>query len=198
MSMASSPKVHVTEVHYGSFITSVFLSGCNTTITTTLPHQNHFFFFFFLNDPAPPEISPLPLHAALPIFHDRGRVRGDHRASEKGTDRRRARRLERFVPAQPCLGIVASDLHAFPRGYSADRRLHGQVFHLSVADRNEASRPRRLRRALYRSCALLLLPHRRARLAQGARRSAASGDDQRASRSPRRRRVCFARRRVVS
>src|SRR2546427_5006971 len=24
-------------------------------------------FFFFLNDPAPPEISPLPLHAALPI-----------------------------------------------------------------------------------------------------------------------------------
>src|SRR3989454_11093385 len=25
------------------------------------------FFFFFLNDPAPPEISPLPLHAALPI-----------------------------------------------------------------------------------------------------------------------------------
>src|SRR5256885_1406705 len=27
----------------------------------------HFFFFFFLNDPAPPEISPLPLHAPLPI-----------------------------------------------------------------------------------------------------------------------------------
>src|SRR2546430_13136057 len=26
-----------------------------------------FFFFFFLNDPAPPEISPLPLHDALPI-----------------------------------------------------------------------------------------------------------------------------------
>src|SRR5256886_6906913 len=25
------------------------------------------FFFFFLNDPAPPEISPLPLHAALPF-----------------------------------------------------------------------------------------------------------------------------------
>src|SRR3989449_4501299 len=85
--------------------------------------MHHFFFFFFLNDPAPPEISPLPLHAALPIFHDRGRVRGDHRASAKGTDRRRARRLERFVPAQPRLGIVASDLHAFPRGYSADRRL---------------------------------------------------------------------------
>src|ERR1022692_385761 len=27
------------------------------------------FFFFFFNDPAPPEISPLPLHAALPISH---------------------------------------------------------------------------------------------------------------------------------
>src|SRR2546430_15973175 len=26
-----------------------------------------FFFFFFLNDPPPTEISPLPLHAALPI-----------------------------------------------------------------------------------------------------------------------------------
>src|SRR5258708_6241964 len=25
------------------------------------------FIFFFLNDPAPPEISPLPLHDALPI-----------------------------------------------------------------------------------------------------------------------------------
>src|SRR3989454_7106941 len=29
------------------------------------------FFFFFLNDPAPPESSPLPLHAALPISSDR-------------------------------------------------------------------------------------------------------------------------------
>src|SRR5256885_5180350 len=27
-----------------------------------------FFFFFFFNDPAPPEISPLPLHDALPIL----------------------------------------------------------------------------------------------------------------------------------
>ena len=27
-----------------------------------------FFFFFFLNDPAPPEISPLPLPDALPIY----------------------------------------------------------------------------------------------------------------------------------
>src|SRR2546430_17573989 len=27
----------------------------------------HMFFFFFLNDPAPTEISPFPLHDALPI-----------------------------------------------------------------------------------------------------------------------------------
>src|SRR5256885_2903503 len=33
------------------------------------------FFFFFLNNPAPPEISPFPLHAALPIYR-RGRDRG--------------------------------------------------------------------------------------------------------------------------
>src|SRR5256886_6222576 len=30
------------------------------------------FFFFFFNDPAPPEISPLPLPAALPIFGSAG------------------------------------------------------------------------------------------------------------------------------
>src|SRR2546430_12308193 len=29
------------------------------------------FFFFFFNDPAPPEISPLPLPAALPILPGR-------------------------------------------------------------------------------------------------------------------------------
>src|SRR2546425_11538772 len=34
-----------------------------------------FFFFFFLNDPAPPEISPLPLHDPLPIFWRQPRSR---------------------------------------------------------------------------------------------------------------------------
>src|SRR2546429_7586901 len=33
-------------------------------------------FFFFLNDPAPPEISPLPLPAALPICAGGGRAVG--------------------------------------------------------------------------------------------------------------------------
>src|SRR5256886_2224511 len=31
-------------------------------------HLSFFFFFFFLNDPAPPEISPFPLHDPLPIW----------------------------------------------------------------------------------------------------------------------------------
>src|SRR5256885_16435891 len=34
----------------------------------TVPTLLHSFFFFFLNDTAPPEISPLPLHAAFPIW----------------------------------------------------------------------------------------------------------------------------------
>src|SRR2546429_2451643 len=32
-----------------------------------------FFFFFFFNDPAPPEIYPLPLHDALPISSQKSR-----------------------------------------------------------------------------------------------------------------------------
>src|SRR5256885_516619 len=36
-------------------------------LTFFLPHHLTFFFFFFFNNPAPPEISPLPLPAALPI-----------------------------------------------------------------------------------------------------------------------------------
>src|SRR5256885_3207096 len=34
-------------------------------------HLPFFFFFFFLNDTPPPEISPLPLPAALPIYWSR-------------------------------------------------------------------------------------------------------------------------------
>src|SRR3989441_3745479 len=32
--------------------------------------SDYYFFFFFFNDPPPPEISPLPLHDALPISAD--------------------------------------------------------------------------------------------------------------------------------
>src|ERR1035441_8852890 len=41
-------------------------------LTPTSLSSSFFFFFFFLNNPAPPEISPLPLHAALPISGRRG------------------------------------------------------------------------------------------------------------------------------
>src|SRR2546421_4935949 len=37
-------------------------------IVYSIIHHDPSFFFFFLNDPAPPEISSLPLHAALPIL----------------------------------------------------------------------------------------------------------------------------------
>src|SRR2546421_2293310 len=40
-------------------------------IFVSLTCHFEFFLFFFFNDPAPPEISPLSLHDALPIFPSR-------------------------------------------------------------------------------------------------------------------------------
>src|SRR5256885_10936910 len=48
----------------------------------------HFFFFFFLNDPAPPEFSPLPHPAPLPIC-----LPGDGRGAAVAAAPRRLRRL---------------------------------------------------------------------------------------------------------
>src|SRR2546429_339130 len=53
-----------------------------------------FFFFFFFNDPAPPEISPLPLHAALPISKSRA-ARAGRRAGWRRCRRPRARLARR-------------------------------------------------------------------------------------------------------
>src|SRR2546429_3574497 len=39
----------------------------DTQALASYPPSLLYFFFFFLNDPAPTETSPLPLHAALPI-----------------------------------------------------------------------------------------------------------------------------------
>src|SRR2546430_8252500 len=44
-----------------------------------LSTQAFYFFFFFLNDPAPTEISSLPLHAALPISGARPEIEEDDR-----------------------------------------------------------------------------------------------------------------------
>src|SRR2546423_6464156 len=37
------------------------------SVVSSICSDCYFFIFFFLNDPPPPEISPLPLHDALPI-----------------------------------------------------------------------------------------------------------------------------------
>src|SRR6266481_4153081 len=129
----------------------------------------------------------------LPVrvrVHDRGSICGHYRSSPERAHRRGTRGPERLVPAQPRLGVAASDLHAFACGHTAHGRFHGQVFHFPFADRNAPSGARRFRCVVYRSRALLLLPHCRARLAQAAGRSAASVDDERAGCGPRRRRVC--------
>src|SRR5256885_5468 len=43
----------------------IFVCCCSFFFLLVAAHL--YLFFFFLNNPAPPEISPLPLHAALPI-----------------------------------------------------------------------------------------------------------------------------------
>src|SRR5256885_6252163 len=52
-------------------------------------------FFFFLNDPAPTEISPLPLHDALPISSC-----GRHRRRSRASARRVARLIPRLPPSR--------------------------------------------------------------------------------------------------
>src|SRR3982750_3845530 len=50
--------------------------------------------FFFFNDPAPPEISPLPLHDALPISFFASELEPRARAAAVLGDEHDARRLE--------------------------------------------------------------------------------------------------------
>src|SRR5258706_71937 len=102
------------------------------------------------------------------------------------------------LPPQPRRRRLAAHLYALARGHSAHSRLHGQVFYFPFAHRNAPSGAGRLRRPLHCPRALLLLPYRRPRLAQAARRSPASHHDQRAGLCPDHRRICHPRRRVVS
>src|SRR4051812_50230843 len=70
-----------------------FLSLCcfTTLFFFSMVLPSFIFFFFFLNDPAPPEIYPLPLPDALPIYRRAARrgVRG--RGDARGRDVRAAR-----------------------------------------------------------------------------------------------------------
>src|SRR5258708_2782459 len=57
-----------------------------------------FFLFFFLNNPAPPEIYPLPLHAALPIYPGGAGLAGPPGAAGR-------HRLRRGLPRQRRRGV---------------------------------------------------------------------------------------------
>src|SRR2546428_11507768 len=52
-------------LHLSCSVTIIMLF--NTILFFVMILPTPFFFFFFFNDPAPTEISPFPLHAALPI-----------------------------------------------------------------------------------------------------------------------------------
>src|SRR2546429_3097967 len=58
-----------------------------------------FFFFFFLNDTAPPEISTLSLHDALPISRRQPRL--SLRPQEGGSDRADREEIHRVRPDRP-------------------------------------------------------------------------------------------------
>src|SRR3989441_6185490 len=126
------------------------------------------FLFFFFNDPAPPEIYPLPLPDALPIprrlrhlRHRRGapaRLPGAHRQGEDGL-------LERPD------GRVRAP--AVRRGHAGDRGGHGRG---GEARRDHGRRRRRLgggRRGLRRQAHARL--HRRRRRARVSRGETAPG-----------------------
>src|SRR3989304_2930446 len=74
-------------------VSTCFLSALNVT-PSSRPFLA-FFFFFFFNDPAPTEIYPLPLHAALPIW-----PRQDARGAAVGLVRTHDGRAHGFVRAR--------------------------------------------------------------------------------------------------
>src|SRR2546430_5238791 len=82
---------------------------------TLLPYP-HFDFFFFLNDPAPPEIYPLPLPAALPISWLRARPERAARYGVKAITRALAG-IPGPTVVHLCFGYAAA-VHDKPSGYS--------------------------------------------------------------------------------
>src|SRR5256885_6455150 len=85
-----------------------------------------FFFFFFLNDPAPPEISPLPLHDALPIFRSDPRRAAFSKHPEIVTCRNADRTAAgRGHTKHPVWGTVAQQGgHREPRGFAIRSEEH--------------------------------------------------------------------------
>src|SRR2546421_642711 len=64
-----SSQFHYPRTQHTSFLRQPHAACLDLLRFVTLLMDRHTFrlFFFFLNDPAPPDISPLPLHAPLPI-----------------------------------------------------------------------------------------------------------------------------------
>src|SRR2546423_9953658 len=72
------------------------------------------FTFFFFNDPPTPEISPLPLHDALPISQARcARRSAANRTPDRGASRGAPAppRAPRAVPAAGCRSSLRSEEH---------------------------------------------------------------------------------------
>src|SRR2546428_10617623 len=65
--------------------------------------------FFFLKDPAPPEISPLPLPAALPLPGQHAARRGAHGAGVLGARRRHAEAREGLLARAEVAPAVVND-----------------------------------------------------------------------------------------
>src|SRR2546430_7603571 len=79
--------------------------------------------FFFFNDPAPPETSPLPLHAAFPIYHGTSQVfRFDDRREMPYRQplvrcvHEAARRQHRGVARRPDQGVESEAVGPQPVG----------------------------------------------------------------------------------
>src|SRR2546429_6652283 len=82
-------------------------------------------FFFFLNDPAPPEIYPLPLPAALPIPPPDERFARAHRAGARcygGARHQGNPSHEQPSSVHPCLRRYACNFRTRRRAASADRK----------------------------------------------------------------------------
>src|SRR5256885_10292109 len=96
------------------------VSGELVTLLLELAQSHCTSTFFFLNDAAPPDISPLPLHDPLPFLDPRPRLRG---ASARPLPPP-PRPLDGLLhpPAHRRVGLAARDGHGRGRRRSRDHR----------------------------------------------------------------------------